>query len=170
MRKYLLSIVMMLMTSLSLQAQSLDGYWMLVEKQDDAAMSVVLYFNGQDNIIQTVYTELEDESVGKIGVAFVAKDIPFKRKGNTLTFNFEADKILVFLRKTEWNDQVKQKIAGDPALEEKYKQIYMNAFQQQKSGMADVMFHGDIKIVSITENQLSLEYDDEVYDLEKQTD
>lgn len=170
MKKYLLSIAVMLMTSLSLQAQSLDGYWMYVEKQDDGAMSVVLYFNGQDDIIQTVYTEIEDESVGKIGVAFVAKDIPFKRKGNTLTINFEADNILVFLRKTEWNDQVKQKIANNPSLEEQYKQIYMNAFQQQKSGMAEAMLHGDIKIVSITDNQLTLEYDDEVLDFDKQTD
>ena len=170
MKKYLLSIAMMLMTSLSLQAQSLDGYWMAVEKQDNVAMSIVLYFNGQDNIVQSVYSEIEDESVGTIGVAYVAQDIPFKRKGNTLTFNFDANKMLVLIRKTEWNDQVKQKIADNPELEDQLKQAYMNGFQQQKSGMADAMLHGDIKIVDITETKLSLEYDDEVYDFEKQTD
>ena len=170
MKKYLLSIAMMLMTSLSLQAQSLDGYWMAVEKQDNVSMAILLYFNGQDDILQTVYSEIDDESAGTIGVAYVAQNIPFKRKGNTLTINFDANKILVLIRKTEWNEQVKQKIADNPELEDQLKQAYMNGFQQQKSGMAEAMLHGDIKIVEITDTKLSLEYDDEVYDFEKQTD
>ena len=170
MKKYLSSIAMVLMTSLSLQAQSLDGYWMAVEKQDNISMAIVLYFNGQDDIVQSVYSEITDESLGTIGVAYVAQDIPFKRKGNTLTFNFDANKILVLIRKTEWNDEIKQKIADNPELEEQYKQACMNGFQQQKSGMAEAMLHGDIKIVEITDTKLSLEYDDEVYDFEKQTD
>ncbi len=170
MKKYLLLIAVMLMTSLSLQAQSLDGYWMTVEKEDNVAMSVVLYFNGQDNIVQSIYCEIPDESVGTIGVAYVAQDIPFQRKGNTLTMNFDANKLLVLIRKTAWNDQVKQKIADNPALEDQLKQAYMNGFQQQKFGMAEAMLHGDIKIVGITETKLSLEFDDEVYEFEKQTD
>ena len=170
MKKIIMTIVLLLTVVMGLQAQSLDGYWMAVEKQDNVAMSIVLYFNGQDNIVQSVYSEIDDESVGTIGVAFVAQDIPFKRKGNTLTFNFDANKMLVLIRKTEWNEQVKQKIADNPELEDQLKQAYMNGFQQQKSGMAEAMLHGDIKIVEITDTKLSLEFDDEVYDFEKQTD
>ena len=170
MKRIMMTTVLLLTVVMGLQAQSLDGYWMTVEKQDNVAMSVVLYFNGQDDIIQSLYGEFVDESVGTIGVAYVAKDIPFKRKGNTLTFNFDANKILVFIRKTEWNDQVKQKIAEDPSIEEKLKQAYMNGFQQQKAEMAEAMLHGDIKIVELTETTLTLNYDDEDYEFTKQTD
>lgn len=157
MKKFLLSITMMLMSVVSLQAQSLDGIWLYVDSEGDNVASLALNFQAQDPVIQQLYIEMVDETAGVVGYLFKAPPIPFVRQGNTLTLNFDVNKAGVTLQKAEWSDQIKQKIAEDPSLESQYQQVYLKVMEDQKGAiLQDAMLSGNLEIVSVTDKDLVL--------------
>jgi len=160
MKKTMMTLVLALMATVAMQAQSLEGKWIAAEETDDANMAYILVFEG--NLMrQCGLFETEAEEMGDVTISIVVPAQSFTPSSKTLNFTFDAKEAELDVQDIDFNDELKAAIKDSPEKSEALKKIVQALFREQKEELAEnMLLKGPHTIVKLTDEQLVLHNED----------
>jgi hypothetical protein len=156
MKKTMIILVLALMATVAMQAQSLDGKWIAAEETDDVNMAYILVFEG--NLMrQCGLFETEAAEVGDVTISIVVPAQSFTPGSKTLNFTFDAKEAELDVQDIDYNDKLKATVKDSPEKKEALTKIVQALFREQKEEMAEnMLLKGPHTIVKLTDEQLVL--------------
>lgn len=166
MKRTLTLLSLMLITAVSMMAQSLNGTWKSMQ-QDDEGQTINLYmtFASANSLEFKVSAVIDDPEVGSFTIVANMKGT-YKRTGNRLTLNVEPKSSTVKMENVNWSPDVKKAINTSPEVKTAFDAMLKEQLENAKGEMTkEVPFGEEMSIKSLTANKLILHSDIDDEDL-----
>ena len=159
MKKRIKLFTLMLVTAMSMQAQSLVGTWNgePITDEDGAVTTWSFIFNQGSTMSCKFKLEMKDADVGRF--VFLV-DVPgtYKRSGNELTLNLNPQKAEGKVVEMDPTGELAQVLKEHPEMKKTVNEMIYNQFSDAlKKSLSDQMpLDGDATIVKLTASELVL--------------
>ena len=155
-------LTLLLATSLSLSAQSLDGTWRcyLDDPENPNGQFWYYTFSGSSKLLWKMTTRYEDAEIGQIDFSY---EIPctYSRTGNTFNIVPDTNKMRLNIDRTSWKRDVLMMFHQNPGMEDQIKAELMKSLEEGKKDMAETLGGSYVlTVIDFTENTLMVKDDE----------
>lgn len=165
--KKLIFMCAMLFAVLGANAQSEVGTWMSLMEEEDANLAVIIGMAADHSSILKLVVEAKDGEIGNINVIADAEGT-YKRNGDKLLFDINADDLKISIGDVEWSEDVKKEIDENKELEEYILSIFKKGVEENKGEIVDkIKKISSLTILSIDDETMVLKDNDDVLTFKK---
>ena len=155
MKKMMFAMVLALAAmTMTVSAQSLDGNWQAEKQMEGVEMNYILAFKG-NQVSQSVVATCQKE-IGTVSVIFAVPAQSYTPGSKTVNFTLDVSTIDVKLKNVIFNEESKAVIKENPSLEQTFKQMVLEDFEEKKGGIAQYLFVGERTITNQTAQSFEL--------------